>query len=53
MAFQTFAFDFTLIDKTVYEIIKNRFTPLQVATPLTPFNTSNLSLQDFLKFISF
>ena len=45
MAYQKFAFYFTFIDQIVYEIITNQFTPLEVAAPLTPFNTFNLSLQ--------
>ena len=46
MASQKFAFDFTLIDQIVYEIIANQLTvtPIQVAALLTPFCVSNLSL---------
>ena len=44
MANQKLAFNFTLIDQIVYEIITNQFTTLQVADILTPLNTSNPSL---------
>ena len=43
MAYKKFAFIFTLIEQTVYEIITNQYTPLQVAARLTHLNTSNLS----------
>ena len=46
MAYQKkIAFNFTLIDQILYEIITNQFIPLQVAAHLTPFDISNLSLQ--------
>ena len=42
MAYEKFAFNFTLIGQIVYEIIKNYFTPIAVAAPLTYFYASNL-----------
>ena len=37
IAYQKFAFNLTLIDQIVYEIITNQFTPMQVVAFLTPF----------------
>ena len=45
MAYQKFAFNFTLIGQIVYEIITNKFTTIQVAAHMTPFCASNLPLQ--------
>ena len=44
MAYKKFAINFTLNVKIVYEIIKNRFTPISVAASSTNFCASNLSL---------
>ena len=44
MAYEKFALNFTLFDQIVYEIIKNQFTPIPVAAPLTHVCASNLSI---------
>ena len=46
MAYEKFAFNFTLIDldQIVYEIITNQSTNIPIAAHLTPFCASNLSL---------
>ena len=49
MAYTKFAFNFTLIDQIVYQIITNQFTPIPVAAHLTHFCGSNLSLFKLLQ----